>query len=45
MYNSGKIQLTIEKFIKISGHQNSTSLLSLAAFLAWTHNNAFLVIT
>jgi hypothetical protein len=35
MYNSGKIQLTIEKFKRISGHQMSTSSSSLAAFLAW----------
>jgi hypothetical protein len=36
MYNSGKIQLTIEKFKRISGNQMSTSSSSLAAFLAWT---------
>jgi hypothetical protein len=36
IYNSSKNQVTIEKFIKISGHQMSTSLSSLAAFLAWT---------
>jgi hypothetical protein len=38
MYNSGKIQLTIEKFKRISGHQMSASSSSLAAFLAWTCN-------
>jgi hypothetical protein len=36
MYNNGKIQLTIEKFKRISGHEMSTSSSSLAAFLAWT---------
>jgi hypothetical protein len=35
-YNSGKKQLTIEKFIRISGHQMPTSSSSLAAFLART---------
>jgi hypothetical protein len=35
-YNSGKHQLTIEKFIRISSHQMSTSSSSLAAFIAWT---------
>jgi hypothetical protein len=43
IYNSGKNQLTIEKFIKISGHQMSTISSSLAAFLAWTPLDAFLV--
>jgi hypothetical protein len=36
IYNSGKNQLTIEKFIRISGHQMATSSSLLAAFLAWT---------
>jgi hypothetical protein len=36
IYNSGKDQLTIEQFIRISGHQMSTSSYSLAAFLDWT---------
>jgi hypothetical protein len=36
IYNSGKTQLTIEKFIRISGHQMSTSSSLLAAFLTWT---------
>jgi hypothetical protein len=35
MYNSGTIQLTIEKFKRISGHQMSTSSSSLASFLTW----------
>jgi hypothetical protein len=35
MYNSGKVQLIIEKFIRISGHQMSTRSSSLAACLAW----------
>jgi hypothetical protein len=34
MFNYGKIQLTIEKFKRISGHQMTTSSSSLAEFLA-----------
>jgi hypothetical protein len=33
IYNSGKKQLAIEKFIKISGHQKSTSSSSMLNFL------------